>query len=234
MNLYGFMSDIKALAGMLFGMNPKSIITYSANENVDYGKALFMKDGKVANKKNNNKAVLDISAYTTASKNIIAKINGVTVTTLVTTGTIADDVATLVDSINDEVEGVIATVGTSNKVNVASEKDGDLTVELSYDGSDVTSSKVTLSTDFIYVGFAVFHQNSFENARGYYVPTEAVNCLEAGYIWAVLATDVTPKDGDIAYVTNNGLVTTSSSGTTQIGKFKSGAEDGLALIDVIK
>ena len=58
MELYGMLSEQKALAGMLFGMNPKSVITYIANGAVNYGMGLFMKDGKVANKKYNNKAVL--------------------------------------------------------------------------------------------------------------------------------------------------------------------------------
>lgn len=234
MNLYGFMSDIKALAGMLFGMNPKSVITYSAVESVDYGKGLFMADGGVSNKKNDNKAELDVSAYTTASKDIIATINGTAVTTLTTTGVIATDVATLVASINDEVEGVEATAITGNKILVQSLDGKAVDVKLSYDGSDVTSTKVTASSDFVFVGVALFHQSSFEKSVGYYAEKEAVACLEDGYVWVKLDSDVTPKDGDNAYVTANGVFTTSSSSNTLCGKFKSGVENGLALVNINK
>lgn len=234
MNLYGFLSDVKAIAGMLFGMNPKSIISYMANETVNYGKALFMKDGKVANTKVNNKATVDITAYTTASKNIIITINDVIVTTLVTTGTIATDIATLIASISDEVEGVTAVSDTNNKIIITSDDDKKVDVKLSYDGSDVTSTKVTASSDYVYVGVAVFHQDSHINSRGFYPEGEMVGCLEFGYIWCELATGVNPKDGDNAYATNDGLFTTSSSNTTLVGKFKSGAENNLALVDIIK
>lgn len=234
MELYGNVSDKKAIAGLLFGMNPKSVITYIANGVVNYGKGLFMLNGKVSNTKMNNKAVLDLSAYTTASKDIIAKINGVTVTTLTTTGVIATDVATLVASIASEVSGVTAVAGADNKITVTSDNDSAVVVELSYDGSDVTSSKVTASSDYAYVGVALFHQDSHIESRGCYPDKESVACLEFGYVWGQLASDETPKDGDTAYVTSEGLFTTSSSNNTQVGKFKSSAEDGLALIDVLK
>lgn len=234
MNLYGFVSDVKALAGMLFGMNPKTVITYVANDAVDYGRGLFMKDGKVVDSKLNNKAVIDLSDYTTSGKNIIATINNVVVTTLATTGTIADDVATLVASINDEVPGVTASVITGNKIQVVTDNDLALTVVLSYDGSDVTSSKVALSSELVFVGVSVFHQNSFRDSRGFYVPQEAVACLTDGFIWVKLDDNVEPKDMDSAYVTNEGVFTTESSGNTLVGKFKSGAENGLALIEVAK
>lgn len=234
MNLYGFMSDIKALAGMLFGMNPKSVITYSAVECVDYGKGLFMANGGVSNKKNDNKAELDVSTYTAASKDIIATINGTAVTTLTTTGTIATDVVTLVALINDEIEGVTATAITGNKILVQSLDGKAVDVKLSYDGSDVTSTKVTASSDFVFVGVALFHQTSFEKSVGYYAEKEAVACLEDGYVWVKLDSDVTPKDGDTAYVNANGVFTTSSSGNTLCGKFKSGAENGLALVNINK
>lgn len=233
MELYGMLSEQKALAGMLFGMNPKSVITYIANGAVNYGMGLFMKDGKVANKKYNNKAVLDLSAYTTSGKDIIAVVNGTTVTTLTTTGTIATDVGTLVASINDEVDGITATA-SSNEITIESDNDTGVEVTLEYDGSDVTSTKVTASSDYIYVGVAVFHQDSFKDSRGYYIDQQAVACLNDGNIWVKLATGVSPVDGDTAYVGTDGKFTTSSSGTTQVGKFKSEASDGLALVDISK
>lgn len=233
MELYGNVNDKKAMAGMLFGMNPKSVITYIANGAVNYGLGLFMKDGKVANTKYNNKAVLDLSAYTTASKDIIAVVNGTTVTTLATTGTIADDVNTLVASINNEVDGIIATA-SSNKITIESDNDVGVEVTLNYDGSDVTSTKVTASSDYIYVGVAVFHQDSFKDSRGYYIDQQAVACLNDGNIWGVIKSGVSPVDGDTAYVGTDGKFTTSSSGTTQVGKFKSEASDGLALVDISK
>ena len=95
------------------------------------------------------------------------------------------------------------------------------------DGSDVTSSKVTLSSDCTYAGVSVFHQNSFLNSRGVYVPTEAVNVMEKGYIYGALASGVTPSIGATAYATAAGTFTTESSGNTQVGVFKSAAEDGV-------
>lgn len=56
MNLYGKVSDIKALPGMLYGMNPKSIITYPAGAEIAFGKGLFMdSEGKVSNTKASGK-----------------------------------------------------------------------------------------------------------------------------------------------------------------------------------
>lgn len=141
MNLYGFLSDEKALAGMLYGMNPKSIITYSADGDVNYGLGLFAKDGQVTN----------VSA-----------------------------------------EG------------------------------------------YTFVGVAVFHQNSFKDSRGYYADTEAVACLNDGNIWVVLDTDIAPIDGEDAYVTAEGKFTNVADTNTLVGKFKSGAENGLALVDISK
>ena len=101
-----------------------------------------------------------------------------------------------------------------------------MTVKLSYDGSDVTSSKVTASSDAVYAGVAVFHQNAFLDSRGCYIPTEAVNVMEKGYIWVVLAAGVEPTVEADAYVTAAGTFTTESSGNTKVGKFKSGKETG--------
>lgn len=239
MELYGMLSEQKALAGLLHGMNPKTIVSAPAKEEIDFGKGVFLNGDKTAllNGKHTNKATVDLSAYTTASKDIIVTINGTAVTTLTTTGVIATDVATLVADIESDVENVSVTVGTgadANKLFIASDDDSELKVTLSYDGSDVTSSKVSTSSDAIYAGVSVFHQNSFKDSRGCYIAKEAVNVMEAGYIWGKLATGISPAVGADAYVTKDGEFTTSSSSNTKVGKFKSGAENGLALVDVIK
>lgn len=50
MKLYGNQEDdVKAFAGSLYGMNPKTIVTYPAGADVDFGKALFIDDGVVSN-----------------------------------------------------------------------------------------------------------------------------------------------------------------------------------------
>ena len=241
MNLYGFLEDEKAMAGLLYGMNPKTIVSVPAGETINFGKGVFYNGNRTAllNGKHNNKAVIDLSAYTTASKDIEITINGVKVS-VTTTATIATDVASLVADINDDVEGVTAVAGTSSdagKIFVTSDDDSELAVEVVYDGSDVTSSKVTLSSDAIYAGVSVFHQNAFINSRGCYVEKEAVNVMEKGYVWGALASDVTPTVEASAYVTAAGLFTTESSGNTLVGKFKSGAEagpdsDALALVSL--
>lgn len=230
MNLYGFLSDEKAMAGMLYGLNPKTIVSAPAGENINYGKGVFFNAEKTAlvGGKYNNKAVIDLSAYTTASKNITLTIKGVDITAT-TSGTIATDVAGIVSDITSDVEGVTAVAGTGDdvgKITVTSDDSTDLGVELVYDGSDVTSSKVTASSDCTYAGVSVFHQNAFLNSRGLYVATEAVNVMEKGYIYVALADDVTPTIGATAYVTSAGTFTTESSGNTQVGTFKSGAETG--------
>lgn len=242
MNLYGFLDSEVAIAGMLYGMNPKTIVSVPAGEKINFGKAVFLNAERnaVVEEKYNDVVVVDISAYTTASKDIVIEVNGVTVTTLTTTGTIADDTATLVASINNKVEGVTATAGTGanvGKITIKPDTPADVAVELSYDGSDVTSSKVTTSSDCIYAGISVFHQNAFLDTRGCYVEKEAVNVMEKGYIWGKLASSVTPTIGQTAYVTKAGLFTTESSGNTQVGVFKSGAENGanndsIALVSV--
>lgn len=238
MELYGMLSEQKALAGLLYGMNPKTIVSAPAKEEIDFGKGVFLNGDKTAllNGKHANKATVDLSAYTTASKDIVLVINGVKIEAT-TTGTLADDVAGIVADIESDVENVSVTVGTgadANKLFLVSDDDSELEVTLSYDGSDVTSSKVSASSDAIYAGVSVFHQNSFKDSRGCYIAKEAVNVMEAGYIWVKLATGVSPAVGADAYVTKNGEFTTSSSGNTKVGTFKSGAENGLALVDIVK
>lgn len=238
MELYGMLSEQKALAGLLYGMNPKTIVSAPAKEEIDFGKGVFLNGDKTAllNGKHANKATVDLSAYTTASKDIVLVINGVKIEAT-TTGTLADDVAGIVADIESDVENVSVTVGTgadANKLFLVSDDDSELEVTLSYDGSDVTSSKVSASSDAVYAGVSVFHQNSFKDSRGCYIAKEAVNVMEAGYIWVKLATGVSPAVGADAYVTKDGEFTTSSSGNTKVGTFKSGAENGLALVDIVK
>lgn len=241
MNLYGNLQDEVAMAGMLYGMNPKTIVSIPAGEKINFGKAVFLNAEKSAlvGGKYNNKAVIDLSAYTTASKDIVLTIKGVEIEAT-TSGTIATDVAAIVEDINDDVEGVTAVAGTganSGKITVTSDDSADLGVKLVYDGSDATSSKVTASSDCVYAGIAVFHQNAFINSRGCYVQKEAVNVMEKGYVWGTLASGVTPAIEASAYVTAAGLFTTESSGNTLVGKFKSGAKNGsnsdtLALVSI--
>lgn len=238
MELYGMLSEQKALAGLLYGMNPKTIVSAPAKEEIDFGKGVFLNGDKTAllNGKHANKATVDLSAYATASKNIVLVINGVKIEAT-TTGTLADDVAGIVANIESDVENVSVTVGASadaNKLFLVSDDDSELEVTLNYDGSDVTSSKVSASSDAVYAGVSVFHQNSFKDSRGCYIAKEAVNVMEAGYIWVKLATGVSPAVGADAYVTKDGEFTTSSSGNTKVGTFKSGAENGLALVDIVK
>jgi len=232
MNLYGFLSEQKAMAGLLYGMNPKTIVSIPAGENIAFGKAVFLNGNKsaVMGGKYVNHAIIDLSAYTTASKDITLTINGVDITAT-TSGVIATDVAGIVEDIADDVEGVTAVAGTSGdagKIFLSSDDGKTVTVKLVYDGSDVTSSKVTTSTDCVYAGVSVFHQNAFLNTRGFYIETEAVNIMEKGYIWGVLANAVTPTIGATAYATASGTFTTESSGNTQVGVFKSGAENGIS------
>lgn len=230
MNLYGLLSDEKAMAGMLYGLNPKTIVSIPAGENINFGKGVFLNADKTAlvGGKYNNKAVIDLSAYTTASKDITLTIKGVDITAT-TTGVIATDVAAIVEDINDDVDGVTAVAGTggdAGKITVTSDDSADLGVELVYDGSDVTDSKVTASSDCVYAGVSVFHQNAFLTVRGLYVKTEAVNVMEHGYIYVALASGVNPTVGADAYVTAAGTFTTSSSGNTKVGVFKSAKETG--------
>lgn len=230
MNLYGNLDGEKAMAGLLYGMNPKTIVSIPAKEVINFGKAVFLNGLKNAllNGKHNNKATIDLSSYTTASKDIVLTINGVDVE-VTTTATIADDVASLVSDINDDVEGVTAVAGTSGnagKIFLTSDNDSELSIKAVYDGSDVTASKVTETSEAVYAGVSVFHQNAFLDSRGNYIPTEAVNVMEKGYIWVVLASGVTPSPEVNAYVTSDGTFTTESSGNTLVGKFKSGKENG--------
>jgi hypothetical protein len=230
MNLYGLLSDEKAMAGMLYGLNPKTIVSIPAGENINFGKGVFLNADKTAvvGGKYNNNAVIDLSAYTTASKDITLTIKGVDIEAT-TTGTIATDVAAIVEDINDDVEGVTAVAGTgadAGKITITSDDSADLGVKLVYDGSDVTSSKVTASSDCVYAGVSVFHQNAFLTVRGLYVKTEAVNVMEHGYIYVALASGVNPTVGATAYVTAAGTFTTESSGNTQVGVFKSAKETG--------
>lgn len=230
MNLYGLLSDEKAMAGLLYGMNPKTIVSVPAGETINFGKGVFFNGAKtrLLNGKHKNKATIDLSSYTTASKDIVLTINGVDVE-VTTSGTIGTDVASLVSDINDDVAKVTAVAGTSGdagKIFLTSDDDAEITVKAVYDGSDVTASKVTQTSEAVYAGVSVFHQNAFLNSRGLYVPTEAVNVMEKGYIWVVLASGVTPTVEASAYVTAAGTFTTESSGNTLVGKFKSGKETG--------
>lgn len=230
MNLYGFLDSEKALAGLLYGMNPKTIVSFAAKETINYGKGVFLNGAKnaVLNGKHNNKATVDLSAYTTASKDIVLTINGVD-NDVTTTATIATDVAALVEDINESVSNVTAVAGTSSdagKIFLTSDDDSELDITLVYDGSDATASKVTETSEASYAGVSVFHQNAFLDSRGCYIPTEAVNVMEKGYIWVVLASDVTPSINANAYITAAGTFTTESSGNTLVGKFKSGKENG--------
>lgn len=241
MNLYGNLADEAAMAGMLYGMNPKTIVSIPASEKINFGKAVFLNAEKTAlvGGKYNNKAVIDLSIYTTVGKNIVLTIKGVDIEST-TSGTI--DVAAIIKDIN-EIEGVTAVVGVAEtevntgKITVTSDDSADLGVKLVCDDSDVTSSKVTPSSDCVYAGIAVFQQNAFINSRGCYVAKEAVNVMEKGYVWGALASGVNPTVEASAYVTTAGLFTTESSGNTLVGKFKSGAKNGsnsdsLALVSI--
>ena len=42
MNLYGNLAEEKAMAGLLYGMNPKTIVSAPAKENIAFGKAVFL------------------------------------------------------------------------------------------------------------------------------------------------------------------------------------------------
>lgn len=235
MELYGMLSEQKALAGLLYGMNPKTIISVPAKEEIDFGKGVFLNGDKTAllNGKHANKATVDLSAYTTESKDIVLVINTVKIEAT-TTGTIANDVTGIVAKIESDVKNVSVTTAEANKLLLVSDDDSELNVTLNYDGLDVTSSKVLASSNAVYAGVSVFHQNSFEDSRGCYIAKEAVNVMEAGYIWGKLAADVSPAVGADAYVTKDGEFTTSSSDNTKVGTFKSGAESGLALVDIVK
>lgn len=230
MNLYGMLDAEKAMAGLLYGINPKTIVSAIGKEIINFGKGVFFNGAKDAllNGKHKNKATIDLSAYTTASKDIVLTINGVDITAT-TSGTIATDVTGIVSDINDDVSKVTAVAGTSGdagKIFLTSDDDAEITVKLVYDGSDVTSSKVTQTSEAVYAGVSVFHQNAFLDSRGCYVPSEAVNVMEKGYIWVVLASDVNPSIEASAYVTADGTFTTESSGNTLVGKFKSVKENG--------
>lgn len=230
MELYGNLDSEKAMAGLLYGMNPKTIVSVVAKETINFGKGVFLNGSKdsLLNGKHNNKATIDLSAYTTASKDIVLTINGVDVE-VTTTSVIATDVASLVSDINDDVDKVTAVAGTSGdagKIFLTSDDDAELDIKLVYDGTDATASKVTETSEAVYAGVSVFHQNAFLNSRGCYIPTEAVNVMEKGYVWVVLANAVTPSIEADAYVTADGTFTTSSSGNTKVGKFKSGKENG--------
>lgn len=96
---------------------------------------------------------------------------------------------------------------------------------------------------YTFAGVAVFHQNSFKDSRGKYADKEAVACLNDGNIWVVLDDDEDSgvKDGATAYVTPAGTFTSEANdGESEptaydvVGKFKSGIENGLALVDVSK
>ena len=215
MNLYGFLDSEVAIPGMLYGMNPKTIVSIPAGETINFGKAVFLNGDRtvVLNGKHNNEATVDLSAYTTASKDIVLTINGVD-NKVTTSGTIATDVAALVADINKNVPNVTAVAGTSSdagKIFLTADDNSELDITLLYDGTDATSSKVTESSQAIYAGVAVFHQNAFLDTRGCYAPKEAVNVMEKGYIWVALANSVTPTIGQTAYVTSAGLFTTESS-----------------------
>lgn len=230
MELYGNLDAEKAMAGMLYGVNPNTIVSILGKETINFGKGVFLNGTRkaVLNGKHNNKATVDLSAYTTASKVIKLTINGVD-TTVTTTATIATDVAALVSDINDDVPNVTAVAGTSGdagKIFLTSDDDSELDITLIYDGTDATASKVTETSEAIYAGVAVFHQDAFIQSRGCYVPQEAVAVMEKGYIWVALASGVTPTIDADAYVTSAGTFTTSSSGNTKVGKFKSGKENG--------
>jgi hypothetical protein len=241
MNLYGNLDAEKAMAGLLYGANPNTIVSVAAKEIINFGKGVFFNGSRnaVLNGKHNNKVVVDLSAYTTASKDITLTVNGVDAD-VTTSGTIATDVASLVADINDDVENVTAVAGTganAGKITITSDVDAEVTVKVVYGGSDVTSSKATSSSDAVYAGVSVFHQDAFINSRGCYAAQEAVAVMEKGYIWVVLADNVTPAIEANAYVTPEGTFTTESSGNTLVGKFKSGKEtgsnsDSLALVSL--
>ena len=46
MNFNGNVSDQKAIAGFLYGMNPKTIVTKIANDTIGFGRAVYRGDGE--------------------------------------------------------------------------------------------------------------------------------------------------------------------------------------------
>lgn len=63
MNLYGNMSDQPAVAGMLYGMNPKSVISYPAGATVDYGKGCFLDSGAVTNAQSSSEPFVGVALF---------------------------------------------------------------------------------------------------------------------------------------------------------------------------
>lgn len=230
MNLYGNLDAEKAMAGMLYGANPKTIVSVVGKETINFGKGVFLNGARnaVLNGQHANEATINLSAYTTEAKSLTLEINGIEIT-VTTSGTPATDAAAIVADVASDVDGVTATAGTgadAGKVFLVSDDDSELVIKLTYDGSDATSSKVTTTSDAVYAGVSVFHQNAFIDSRGCYVAQEAVAVMEKGYIWVVLADGITPEIEADAYVKADGTFTTSSSGNTKVGKFKSGKETG--------
>lgn len=54
MNLYGNLENEKALGGMLYGMNPTTIVSHSAKTELEMGKGVFSVDGEFQNTGNEN------------------------------------------------------------------------------------------------------------------------------------------------------------------------------------
>lgn len=63
MKLYGMLGAEKALAGMLYGMNPKTITTYPASAKVQYGLGLFRNGETVSNAKGSDGVFCGVAVF---------------------------------------------------------------------------------------------------------------------------------------------------------------------------
>lgn len=229
MKLYGLMAAIAAIAGMLYGMNSKTIITKVATKAVAFGKGCFSYLDYVSDTKIASNATISLDGYSTASKAIRITVNG-EIIDFTTTGTSADDAASIAALIN--VLPDITSTASGSDIKINSDSGAGVFVTMIYDNADVTATKVTATSDYDFIGVSVFHQSSYADSVGRYDKGDAVAVLTKGFIWVKLAEGANPSIGATAYVGSDGLFTESNSGTTQAGVFQSAAENGLALIEL--
>ncbi len=235
MNLYGNLVDEKAIAGLLFGVTPKDIVSRSANEEVAFGRGLFASSDKDCTmNKSNNKAVVDLKDVATNEANAKLEINGVSIEVTFTGTDETENRKAVIDAINSNAtlteEEIVASEGTTNTKIVV---ETSLAMNLAINGTvnDTAVTVETSSTQF-FAGVSAFTQTSHKDSRGVYSAKDTVNVLEKGKIWVEVKEGVSTADGMKAYVTSDGFFTTESDNNVEVGYFRSNVNNNLALVEI--
>lgn len=239
MNLYG--NPPRAIAGQKYGLQDVTE-SHAAAEDIEPGAALFGKvgDDRVFNAHNNVVSIAADADLVTGNR-LNAKVNGTELAAVDFDTDTDKTLSALADAINaDETladAGIGASVVAGSKT-VTLAGDGDIEAEITVTGgASQAAFTATATTGMKFVGIARHEELSCKDGTGFYPAGIPVNVMTRGQIYVPVAGGAEAADKKPAYVALSGVdkgkFTDEPSGNYDCGcVFRSGSEDGLALVEV--